>query len=387
MKSSITILFYFISTLVFSQSGANQYYEEALKAYRRRSLTTADQAINQAINLKPNAKSYYLSGLIYEAMEKDLRAVSAFEAAVKLDPEYNEAIFQKALIYLNYGDPEQAFKDFNILLSKDEVPQTRGIYFESDPTGEKSTKVMSMANMKSRLYHYRAQALTRLQRYNEALDDYNDAIGLDTLADYYVSRGLLHVKMSNDPDAIRDFEWAIVLEPQNQLAWYNLALLKPSIDLPDDLLAEMSFGPTLGLLASRAMDDGKYDEARRYFDQSIKNDPKDPLTYVNRGRTLVKLNMFAEARNDFNQARALDPTRFECLYLTGNTYFLEQDYESSIAFYNQYLTVDPKNAMVWYNAAISYLELDNPMEACHYLNKAQSLGMLQADEVIDKHCR
>lgn len=370
-----------------SSQQARLYYDQALQAYRARALDVADEAVNKSLSFKTNAESYYLSGLIYEAMKKDLRAVSAYEAAVKHDPEFHEASFQKALIYLNYGDPEQALKDFNILLAHGEVGLTRGVYFESDPTGEKGTQVMTMANMRSRLFHYRAQALSKLGRYEEALKDYNEAITMDTLADYFVSRGLLHTKMSNDDLAVNDFEMAIGLEPENQLAWYNLALMKPSISLPDDLLVDSSFGPTLGLLASKAMDEGRYEEAKRYFDQSIENDDSDPLTYVNRGRALVKLKRYAEARLDFNRARALQPTRFECLYLMGNTYFFEQDFQGAIAFYNQYLTVDPKNAMIWYNGAMSYLGMDEPLDACHYLNKAQSLGMIQADEMIDKHCR
>ena len=59
----------------------------------------------------------------------------------------------------------------------------------------------------------------------------------------------------------------------------------------------------------------------------------------------------------------------------------------AVSFYDQYLTVDPQSAMVWYNAAVSHLQLKDNMNACHYLNRANNLGMVQAKTMIDKHCR
>ena len=366
---------------------AEELYEQAQQAYRTRNYNEALELVNRSMQLAPTANAAYLSGLVHEAMGRDLRAVSSYEATLKLDPRYDEAIFQKAIIYLNYGDPAQAHADLSVLINTEGVTQTRGVYFEVDPSGQEQNQILSVNNLRSKLFHYRGQASEKLGDYDAALADYNEALRMDTLTAYLISRALLHEKMNNQEGALADLKLAIAIDRGNQLAWYNLALLDPSIALPDDLLGEESFGPTLSLLASRAMSDGNYILAKKYFDRSIENDDADALSYINRGRILLKMNQFVPARADFNEARRLEPGRIEIYYLIGNSYFYEKNFERAAAYYNQYLTADPTNGMVWYNGAMSYLEMDNAEEACHYLQRANTLGILQAEKVLKKYCR
>lgn len=386
--------YYLIVVLLTSVFGVNAQsksdqasaaYDLALKNYRSRNLEEALAYIEAALELSQQPQYYYLNGLIFEAQEKDLRAVSAYEATLKLDPNYQEALFQKALIYLKYGDPKQAIRDFNLLIDMG-VSFTRGVYFESDAYGSKGTSLATLANLESKFYYYRAQAHSKLGDYDAALKDFNVSIELDSASDYYMGRGLLYQKMKEPQLAINDFRRAVFQDSSNQLAWYNLALVYPSVELPEDLLADNTFSPTLGLLASEAMTNGNYQKAIRYLSQALETD-KEPLHFINRGRAYAKIKKYDLARQDFLQARKLDPAHFECLYLIGNSYFFEKRFELAVSFYNQFLTVDPKNAMVWYNGAMSYLEMKQKEEACHYLNQANNLGMVQATEMIDKHCR
>lgn len=370
-----------------SVAHAESLYEEALADYRDRDLEAAEKNIAASLYLSQSAKANYLSGLIYEALGRDLRAVSAYEAALKLDPDYQEAVFQKALIYLNHGDPAQALKDLNQLIAFDGVAETRGLYFQEDPSGNKQTQIVSLAKLDGQLYHYRGQAYEKLERLDEALADYNEALSHEMNEDYLISRGLLQSRMGHQDLAIKDLKDAVKLNPKNHLAWYNLAILDTSAHLPDDLLKETTFAPTLGLLASRAMEEENYVEAKKYFDQCLENDPKDPLAYVNRGRVLLKMEEYAAARTDFHRAKLLDPGRTETLYLLGNSYFFEKDVDVALAYYNQYLAFDPTNAMVWYNGAMVHLEKDNKEEACQYLNKAYTLGMTEAKKMTGRYCR
>ena len=389
MRFLFFIALFIVTISVTAQSKSERaqlLYQEARDLYRNRNLAAAIDKCEESLSITSTADAYYLSGLIYEAQGKDLRSVSAYEAALKIDPDYNEALFQKAIIYLNYGDPAQSIKDFNALIAKGGVNQTKGIYFENDPSGASGTSVVSLATLEGKIYYYRAQAYSKLERFELALKDYNEAIELDSAADYYVGRGLVYMKQDQNALAEVDFKNAISIDPSNQLAWYNLALINPSTKLPLELLEDHSFAPTLGLLAAQSMVDGDYKTAIKYLSQAIKNH-EESLHYTNRGRAYIKLKKYDQARNDFNAARRIEPTRFECLHLIGNTYFFQKNYQLAISFYNQYLTVNPQNAMVWFNAAMSYLELESELDACHYLNRANNLGMVQAKEMIDKYCR
>ena len=98
------------------------------------------------------------------------------------------------------------------------------------------------------------------------------------------------------------------------------------------------------------------------------------------------MNRYREARKDFNAALTIDPTKEESLYLIGNTFYYQEDYENALAYYNKYLSINNQSGMVWYNAAICYLELGENLEACHYLQMAGQWGMSQAKAVQDDQC-
>lgn len=390
MKSFFLIVVFFVfSFTIFAQTKyeqAESYYEQALARYRNEEYQAALELLAEQERTYPLSKGAFLRGLIYEREGKGLRAIAAFEETLKLEPDYVEAQFQKAVLYLNYGNPEQAIKDFNQLLKLDRVNTTRSVFFEMDELGKQQTQVMTLTSMKSRWYHYRGKANEKTGNYQQAMADYNQAISLDNVPDYLVSRALLHRKNHEIVAAKNDLKSAIQLNPDHPLAWYNLALIDEDTEIPDALIGEESFAPLLGLLASRAMETEDYDQAIKYFNQSI-SQSEDVLSLVNRGRAQMKLKQFEGARADFNRVRAIDSERVEALYLLGNTYFYENRFAEALAYYDQYLIVDPYNATVWYNGALSQLRLKEKEEACHYLQRAISLGMLEADQMRKKFCQ
>lgn len=366
---------------------AEKAYDAALKAYRNGDLVQARVFTDQSLSLQATSQTHYLSGMIHEAQSKPLRAVADYEAVLQLEPDHREARFQKALIYLQNGNPSQALADFNELIRSDGFSSTRGIYFQLDPRGAQQNKIMSMATLEAELYHYRGQAHEKLRNLKEALSDYQEAIQRDSIADYFVSRALLYNRMQQPSAATADLRMALQLDPLHQLAWYNLALIAPDTKLPEMLIADETFAPTLGLLGARAMETGDYKLALKYYNQSLKNDSRETLSYINRGRTLLKLGHYEQARADFQEALRLEPSRLESLYLIGNSYFYEKDHEAAVAYYNQYLVSDPTYALVWYNAAMSYLQLDNATDGCNCLKRAQTLGMMQAEPLIARYCQ
>lgn len=379
-----------LNVSVMSQSTytrAGELYEEAMKRYRERSLAEAEELIEESLYLNASAKSHYLSGLIYEALGKEHRALSAYEATLKYDPEFREAIFQKGLIALNQGDAEDALEDFTYLIKNNDHIETRGVYFQMDPTGYSQNRVVSLANLYAQMHYYRGQAYEKLAKYEEAMADYNAALEAEVNPDYYISRALLQSKLGNDSLANEDLQLALKLEPSNQIAWYNLALMNPETRLPDSLLSNVSFAPTLSLLGTRALESANYAEAKKYFDMYLQNHTYDALAYINRGRVYLKSRQYDEAREDFKKALEIQPSRSESLYLMGNAYFFEKEYRGALAYYNQYLAIDPTNGMVWYNGAMAYLELDNDQEACHFLVNAGKYGMKEAENIMNQYCQ
>lgn len=376
----------FFSNAQSKGAQARELYEESLQHYRAKQFGTARDLVSRSLDLLPSADAYYLSGLVHEAQGRDIRAIADYEAALQLEPQYREAIFQKGLLYLRNEDPSQAIRDFEVLLGFGESSTTRGVYFEVDPSDNLAVGVLTMENSRARIHYYRGLAFQKLGERARALEDFDKAILADRRPEFFNARALLLESIGEREQAIQNLREAIEIDPLNHLAWYNLVRLDEAAQLPEELKSGEA-GPTATLLASRAHEEGNYEEALRYYNLSLQGDQKDPLMLINRGRVLAKLNRQTEARQDFTEAKRLDPGRVEALYLIGNTFFFQKQYDRAVAFYNEYITVNPTEASVWYNGAVSYLNLGNDQEACHYLSRAARLGMKEALALRATRCK
>ncbi|MFY0601450.1 MAG: tetratricopeptide repeat protein [Cyclobacteriaceae bacterium] len=365
---------------------AEDHFDKARNHYRNHEFDLAREEVNRSLKYRSSADAHYLSGVLFEEEGKGLRALSEYEAAIKKNANYNEAYFKKALIYLHYNNPEQAVKDFDHLLSQGTIGETRSVYFEIDATGDSQNSIMTLQGMKARLYSYRGQSYQKLGKLDKAFEDYSKSIELNPRPDFYISRALLSYSQQREKEAIADLKSAIAIQSDKQLAWYNLLLIDPQAEIPAELGKNNFYAPTLNLLAVKAFENTDYKLAIKFYNQVLEQS-EDALAFVNRGRALSKLERYEEARRDFNKAKYIEPSRVETLYLIGNTYFFEKEYESAVAFYNQYLSVDPFHAMTWYNGAMANLELDNSQEACNMLARAYDLGMTESESIIKSKCK
>jgi tetratricopeptide (TPR) repeat protein len=383
MKATV----FFLVSLLFCSTGYSQdSYDLAREKYSQGKIDSARYFINQSLATKPRAEDYFLSAIIHEAENKDLRALADYEAVIQKEPSNLEAHFQKGLIYYNTASTEQAIKDFTFVLENHEGSETKAIYYGSDPSGSKGTFLTTLQSMVSRVYQYRGMAYQKNGNWDKALEDFTQAFEYDTIADCYINRSQLYAKMGREDDAISDLKAAIQLDSGSYHAWYNLAILDESTSLPAHLVADDEFTPMLNLVGANAYESGEFSKAAMYHTKAIEANPNDDLAYLSRGKALLRTGAYGQARQDFIKSMQLEPSRVEAFYLIGNTLFHEKKYQDAVGFYEQYLTIDGSYENVWFNAAMAYLSLDEKERACNYLNKAVKLGMDQASEMIDKQC-
>lgn len=364
---------------------AEEQYEIALNRYRSKEYGLAKIHIDSSISYSATAKSYYLSGILFEQSEKYLRALSDYEATIRINAGFHEAYFKKGLINLRFYNSQQAFKDFDYLLNNINN-ETRSIFYEVDNRGGQQNTIMTLHNIEARLHSYRGQASQDIGNLDAAMNDFEKSIALNQHPDYYLNRALLLVKLDKKFEAEEDLRKAIEIQPDHQLAWYNLLLISPRTVIPDELKQNGLSEATLVLFASRAFDSGDYEGSLALYNKVLSNS-ENVLALINRGRVLSKLKRFSEARRDFERARYNEPDRIEVFYLIGNTFFFEKVFENAVAYYNQYLITDPAYAMVWHNLGMAHFELDNQIEACHALNRAQELGMVGIKKILIRQCQ
>lgn len=382
MKFLLSSSFLLFSFLLFSQDN----FHFANKHFGENSIDSARFYINKSLRSNPKADDYFLSGLIHERENKSLRALADYEAVVKAEPLNLEAHFQKGLIYYNSASVEQAIKDFTFVIENHQRSHTKAIYFGYDPYGKKGTFMTSLQSMLGSVHQYRGLAYQKLGNNKQALIDFNASFEFDTQADFYINRSQLYINMEMEILAIEDLKRAIDIEPENSIAWYNLALLDESAKLPNHLLDDEEFSPMLNLLGANAYESGEYALATKYLTKAIENSPNDELAYLNRGRALLNTKAYRQARADFLKALQINSSNAEVFFLIGNSFFYEENFEDAIGFYERYLSVDQGYNNVWYNAAMAYLSMDKTDRACECLRNADRLDMEQAAEQIKKYC-
>ncbi len=184
-------------------------YEEALSAYE------------QALRLDPNfADAYINKGIALRELKRQEEALAAYEQALRLDPNY-------AVAHNNKGN-----------------------------------------------------VLDDLKRYEEALAAYELAIRLDpNYAVAYINKGNALRELKRPQEALAAYEQAIRLDPNLALAYNGKG--------------------------SALYDLKRYEEALAAYEQAIRLDPNWALAYHNKGLTLDALGKKREAQQAYEKARQL----------------------------------------------------------------------------------
>jgi tetratricopeptide (TPR) repeat protein len=261
-------------------------------------------------------------------------------------------------------------------------------------------------------YTNRGVVYEKLQRYDEAIADHGHAIQLDpTLSQAYYNRGNTYNKLQRYGEALLDFTRAIELDPTSSRAYYNRGLTYHRLKRAQEALADYSsaieLDPSLaqayvnrGLILDRLR---RYSEALVDYGQAIHLDPNLVQAHSNRGNTYSALGRYDEALADYNRAIELDSTFASAYSGRGTVYCRLRRYEESLADQSYAIQLDPTDAKAYTNQANTYaalqrydralegygraIELD-PDDARNYYNRALAYDELQRyDEALRDYSR
>ncbi len=182
------------------------------------------------------------------------KAIECFTNAITTKPDYSSAFYNRGVSYYEYY---QISKDSSSIFQ--------------------SIKDFSNAVLYNKLfddaYHYRANCKSEIQRFDEAIMDFDIAISIDQKkALFYVNRGICLGKMGKLDKSIEDFNTAEKLEPLNESIYSNRGLAK-------------AFS-------------GKYQEAILDYNRAIELKPDFLTAYYNRAFSEQKLGNFKNAIKD-----------------------------------------------------------------------------------------
>jgi tetratricopeptide (TPR) repeat protein/S1-C subfamily serine protease len=197
------------------------------------------------------------------------------------------------------------------------------------------------------LRNEKAETLSKLKKYPEAIAIYTNIIQTKPEAYSYNNRGVAKSALGNNQGAISDFDRAIAINPQRLMAYYNRGI------------AKYILGNKQGAISD--------------FDKAIALDPKMAKAYLNRGIAKYVLGNDQGAIGDFDKAIAIDPQYALAYVSRGVVKSALGNKQGAISDFDLAIALDPKMAKAYSNRGNAKSDLGNKQGAITDLSKAAEL--------------
>lgn len=265
-------------------------------------------------------------GRILVAVEEYRSAISSYDKAVELKPNYHEAWYNRGNALRNLNRYEEAIASYDKAIEfkpdKYEAWFSRGVALSILGRNKEAVasfdKVIEFKPDKYEVWHNRGNTLYHLGHYKEAVASFDQAIRIKP-DDYQTwnTRGGALYHLGQYAEAIVSCDKAIEIKPDYHLAWNNR-------------------GSTLGSL-------GHYDEAVINFDQAIALNFNDSIAWCNRGVALQQLGRYEEALQSYSKALELNAKQGRTFYNQSCCYSLWGKLDEAIESLQQAIALNPEN--------------------------------------------
>jgi len=198
-------------------------------------------------------------------------------------------------------------------------------------------------------YYNRGDTFFDLGKFEEAIQNYDKAIELDSNVNsiYYYNRGNAYFSLGKFENAIQDYNKAIDLNPNDDLSYNNRGNAYFSL--------------------------GKFEDAIQDYNKAIDLNPNDASYYNNRGTTFANLEKYEDAIQDYNKTIDLNPNDNSAYFNRGTAFSYLNEYEKAIQDYNKAIDLNPNDDSAYFNRGIAFTNLSNYEKAIQDYNKAIEL--------------
>ncbi|XP_078263288.1 uncharacterized protein ttc6 isoform X2 [Rhinoraja longicauda] len=279
-----------------------------------------------------NPNIHHAMAISYHKLHYLEEAVNCFTQAVHLDPFFADAYNGRGNVYMDSGQPagiKQAQKDF-----------VRALHL--NPRCAKARinlgyNLQVLGAFQKAWYHftitadidpnfqdaYEGRAIVSLQMNNTlgALHDINAALEIAKSAKLFTNRGVINQFMGDLPDAMRDYQRAIVLDPNYSLAYFNKANLY--------------------------LYNSQFQQAHNHYTKAIDLQPRDESALLNRAICCVMLKLVKEALEDFEEAIKLSPYSAHIYFNRANLFATLKQYQDAEKDYSHALLLMPDDALFY----------------------------------------
>jgi len=364
---------------------------------------------------EPMIRAYALAnrGDAEKVLGSAQEAIAAYDAAIRLTPDFAAAYAKRGSVKYNLQDYKGAIKDYDAAIGMGldyaTVYVNRGVAKRNLRDYKGAIKDYNTAirlnpeNVEA--YINRGNARSDLGNYEMAIEDYNTAIRLKPkgiiLPLAYVKRASAKSDSSDKNGAIKDYDEAVRLKPNSlsilTVAYLNRGLAKFHLDNPKGALEDydevIRLKPKNAVLASayvhRADAKSTLDDnegAIKDYDEAVRLVPEDislvAHVYGRRAAMKLQLSDSQGAIEDCDAAILLDPdlaevykTRGEARSNLGNHSGATEDYDTAVS-------LKPDYAEAYYKRGCAKVEIGNVSEAKVDLRTALKLAKWESDQAL-----
>ncbi|XP_071949677.1 uncharacterized protein [Antedon mediterranea] len=273
------------------------------------------------------AEVYFLIGQCQTEIPNHLKAYEAFNSAIKIDPEYPEAFFQRGLTRTKLKQ-SKGILDFNRALALNpklyQAFLSRAAYYGMKGRYSKAivncNEALQLQPRSVRAYLYRGALKYYIMAYKLAIKDLSKALEIDNRCSLaYFNRAVCYHTVKDYPKALRDYGIVLLLGDENSLkVLINRGLLyferkdyqNAKEDFSQAILVEprnVNIRHTLGLCCHKL---NELEEAVLVYTEALQIDPFFLDAYIGRGNALMDFHheiAMKMSRHDYEQALHLNP--------------------------------------------------------------------------------
>lgn len=231
-------------------------------------------------------------------------------------------------------------------------------YYEAVTYFSKAIKLSGTDDDSVNSYYNRGTAKLKLGQYSEAIQDYDEAIKLNSrFVEAYNNRGAIKATLGQYAESIQDYDKATELNPKYEQAYYNRGTAKAKL--------------------------GQYTEAIQDYDKAIELNPKYAQAYYNRGNAKTRFGDYNKAIQDYDKAIELNSEFAKAYYNRGNNKTKLRQYSEAIKDYDKAIGLEPTYVRAHFNKSCAYALQKDKAQALIWLDKALQLGCPVADIMQD----
>ncbi|ARV61576.1 hypothetical protein BZZ01_25730 [Nostocales cyanobacterium HT-58-2] len=267
------------------------------KLLRSQKYEKAVDAFNKAIQIKPNfSQAWYARGRAQRLQQKYKEALESFNKATTYNPTYDPAWRElgDTLFALNRYDEARQVLEKVISLKPDEFMAYRGL----------------------------CNVLGELGNYPKAIQACDQAIKINPQPLQYILRGELRISMGDTTEAIKDFNAALRLQPDNPFAYRQRGVARSSEE--------------------------NYQAALEDLNKALTLQPDNAYAYVDRGMIYALLGNRKAFTEDFDKALSLEPDSASIYNKRGTARHILQDDKGAIEDYTAAIRFAPESAYIYY---------------------------------------